>query len=142
MTMFADCREKYTKDAYPFGMYARKNEEIPKDEINPYWDGNLKGAGKHYVDGYDYGIETAKNFFSDIMDYDELIDQTGFLKNVDEDVINDDRPADDFPIDEADKWSTETKIMKMLKDYMLELAEVERNELVTTIIENDDEEEK
>ena len=76
------------------------------------------------------------------MDYDELIDQTGFLKNVDEDVINDDRPADDFPIDEADKWSTETKIMKMLKDYMLELAEVERNELVTTIIENDDEEEK
>ena len=25
MTMFADCREKYTKDAYPFGTYARKN---------------------------------------------------------------------------------------------------------------------
>ena len=137
MSLFADCREKYTKDAYPFGTYTRKNEDIPKDEISPYWDGNLKGSGKHYVDGYDYCVETFKNAFANIMDVDEVIDDTGFLKNVDEDVINDDRPAEDFPIDEMEKWSKETKIMKLLKDCILEYTEIERNELVTAILEDD-----
>ena len=49
MTMFADCREKFSRDAYPYGTQFQKHEDIPKDEINPYWDGHLKGKDRAYI---------------------------------------------------------------------------------------------
>jgi len=42
--IYPDCRKKLTKDAYPYGMQFRKKEDIPPDEISPYWDGHLKGV--------------------------------------------------------------------------------------------------
>lgn len=42
--IYPDCRKKLTKDAYPYGMQFRKKEDIPPDEISPYWDGHLDEA--------------------------------------------------------------------------------------------------
>ena len=139
MSLFADCREKFTKDAYPFGTYTRKNEDIPADEINPYWDGNLKGSGKYYVDGYDYCIETIKNAFANLMDFGSVENVIGELAmgKIDMDVINDERDAIEFQANEKKAWSKETWIMKTMKDSLLEYMEGNRNELVTAILEDD-----
>ena len=58
MTMIANCREKYTKDAYPYGF-----RHVDKYEINPYWEGQLKGDNQKEIFGYDHGTDTALNAF-------------------------------------------------------------------------------
>jgi len=140
MTMFADCREKFMKNAYPSGTMFQKNEDIPKDEINPYWEGNLKGEGKAYVAGYDMCVEAVlKNFAANAAINEKMIDAFGmnFANRVDESVLADERFLDDIPEDEQAKWTKETLLMKVVQDILLDDAESYRDELVTSILEDD-----
>lgn len=143
MSLFADCREKYTRDAYPYGTQFRKSKDIPKDEISPYWDGRLKGADKVYVSGYDDCAEdNIKGFFDNLMTYEgELEDafgETEIYHKVDDNVLEDDRSAGEFPDDERESWTPETRILKTLKDCMLHYYEMSRNENITAIIDGGD----
>lgn len=38
-----DCRQKYARDAYPYGSQFRRREDFAEDELNPYWDQQVKG---------------------------------------------------------------------------------------------------
>ena len=67
--IFADCRKKYTKDAYPNGTQIRRSADIPEDEINPYWEGNLDKTGKDFVGGYDCAVQEVEAFFANMDDY-------------------------------------------------------------------------
>lgn len=131
------------KDAYPCGTQFRKNSEIPADEINPYWDGHLKGVDKAYVQGYDDCIEdNIGGFFDNLMVYEgeleRAFDTKDIFRKVDDNVLSDERSADEFPEDERDGWTRETAILKTIKDCMLHYAEMNRDENITGIIENGD----
>lgn len=142
MTMFADCREKFSRDAYPYGTQFQKHEDIPKDEINPYWDGHLKGEDRAYINGYDNGSEDNINdFFSNFLAYECELDNafgTHLFRKVDESVLEDERDITEFSEEERAEWSKETLILKTLKDCMLDNAEATRNEIVTALIDSGD----
>jgi len=142
MTMFADCREKFSRDAYPYGTQFQKHEDIPKDEINPYWDGHLKGKDRAYINGYDDATKDGINgFFSNFLAYEYELDNafgTNLFRNVDESVLEDERDISEFSEEERAEWSKETLILKTLKDCMLDNAEATRNEIVTALIDSGD----
>lgn len=142
MTMFADCREKFSRDAYPYGTQFQKHEDIPKDEINPYWDGHLKGKDRAYINGYDDATKDGINgFFSNFLAYEYELDNafgTHLFRNVDESVLKDERDISEFSEEERAEWSKETLILKTLKDCMLDNAEATRNEIVTALIDSGD----
>jgi hypothetical protein len=140
--MFADCREKFSRDAYPYGTQFQKHEDIPKDEINPYWDGHLKGKDRAYINGYDDATKDGINgFFSNFLAYEYELDNafgTNLFRNVDESVLEDERDISEFSEEERAEWSKETLILKTLKDCMLDNAEATRNEIVTALIDSGD----
>lgn len=140
MSLFADCREKYTKQAYPFGTQFQKNEDIPKDEINPYWERHLKGNKKAFIDGYDTCVEDAvEGYFANLFSDGNLIHILGtqVMSNIDQDVLDDERSIDEFPLEEQEEWGKETLFLKAVKDGILQEAEMNRNEMVTAFLDDE-----
>ena len=155
--LFPNCREKYTKKAFPCGMRFRKLSDIPDDEINPYWDKNLKGARRTFIDGYDEAVLLAtEKMFSyyedDLKDVlyenigvdgdEESFDEEFAKLNIDFDVLADEKSIYDYSFEEKQKWSVTTALLMALKLIMVENLECERNEMVTFMIENQESEEQ
>ena len=142
MTMFANCREKFTKKTYPMGTQFRKNEDIPEDEINPYWEGNLKGEDKAEVYGYDFAADTADNFFAnlDVNDFlakyltqEELLQVSEIAGEMmqDEEEINEEKFRE--------KTAECSRIVKAILALRLDLAdwlEMERDQFITSLLDN------
>ena len=80
-----------------------------------------------------------KNFAANAAINEKMIDAFGmnFANRVDESVLADERFLDDIPEDEQAKWTKETLLMKVVQDILLDGAESYRDELVTSILEDD-----
>lgn len=138
MTMYPNCREKYTKDAYPIGMRFRKYDDIPENEINPYWEENLEGANKTYVEGYDKAVEEVMNI---LCNKDFLAEQTEeyfgrYLElRLDEAIVNSKDDLSQYSCDAIRDMNTETLAVKVLQCAILDWLETVRDEMVTALID-------
>lgn len=56
MTRIANCRKELYKDAYPYGY-----RHEPADEKNPYWQGFLNDENKKVIEGYDMAVNEVLN---------------------------------------------------------------------------------
>lgn len=136
MTMFPNCRARFTKDAYPYV------DGVPQDEINPYWEGNLTKENIGYIEGYDLAIDEIVCFFEE--NIDEPIE--GYLgihtaSKIDKDVLSDDQDIDNYSYGEIAKMSKETYLLKVIYCKLRDALEMARNERITGFIEEQDEEE-
>lgn len=144
MTMFANCREKYTRDAYPAGTPFRSVSEISENEINPYWDGHLKGEDKELVRGYDWAVKDINACFNGITE--ALEEYLGIRAAViDEKVVVDDDRLQDYDSQAIAHMNIETFIVKAMKEIVADYTECNRNGIVTGLIDampDDDEQEE
>lgn len=142
MTMFADCRQKFTKDAYPFGTRFRKSKDISADEINPYWEGNLNEENKSRIRCFDWGAAEADNFFSNLCNGDTVIDylakdEAEKAEEICGTISAALRDDEDFDFDELVKDCP--RIVKVIAAIQVDLArwvEMERNQIITSMIDS------
>ncbi len=128
--MFRNVREKY--DQYPF----TKEKKSP----NPYYEKYLGNDDHNFLDGYDWAVdEEIKSFFGNILDYLEGFDKEHFLRigKIDEDILL----RDDVSESELKDVNDETVFLYRFKEAVLEHLEIQRNEMVTSMIDNTDEDE-
>lgn len=137
MSLFANCREKYLKDAYPLGTINRKSSEINEKELNPYWEGNLYGQDKDFLNGYDYAAyQNINDFFGNLDIYYEkflAIFTSRELNSIDMDSVN---KAEELTENDMSDLNASTLLFIILKRAILEYQEMRRNELITSMIEN------
>lgn len=143
MTMFPNCRAKYTKDAYPGGGAPfRRAEDIPKDEVNPYWEDNLSKRNRQIISGYDCAMEEVAIFFSDITaticEYIGVYDRN----QIDDDVMCDERHIEDFDDAEIIKMSKQTYVLKVLQSELIMQLESTRDMLITGLIDGQKDQKK
>lgn len=137
MTMFPNCREKYTKDAYPHGgTIFRRAEDIPEDEINAYWEGNVDKKYIPVLRGYDDAVDEVDHFFSNISDviYERFGEYEG--NKVDDAIMCEDRPISDYDDGEISKMSKQTYILKLLHTEVAARLESYRNMMITSMIDS------
>ena len=143
MTMMANCRAKFTKDAYlGSGTRFHRADEIPEDEINPYWEGNLVKENRGLIEGYDSAVDEIVRFFEE--DIDEFIEEyLGIYtaSKIDKDVLSNDCDIDNYSYGEIAKMSKETYLLKVIYCKLMGELERMRNEHITVCIEEQDEEE-
>lgn len=128
--MFRNVREKY--DQYPF---TKK-----KDTPNPYYEKYLNTDDSNFLDGYDWAVnEEAKHFLENMLEHLEEFDKEHFIRigKINEDILM----RDDVSETELKDVNDETVFLYRLKEAFMEHLEMSRNEIVTSMIENMDEEE-
>ena len=126
MTMFANCREKLRKDAYPFHKGA-------DDEPNPYWEGNLNDSNKDVIRyGFDIAAHEADTYF-----YNLEVGALGSYLSSDELNIIAKYMAereDDEPIpDDAPRL---VKIIMAIREGLADWLEMERNQYITSLLDD------
>ena len=150
MSYIPDCRPKYAKDVDK--PYADRGEKPSDTEINPYWFGLLDETDKEFLRGYDYNTGNVVNNLFDNMDvYATEFDKIGIdVDDIDEKIINGTDPfnevqderdcklLDDYSVDELDKRSEATRVCLLMKSIINHYIEMNRDELVTSMIENMD----
>lgn len=136
MTMIPDCRKKYIKDAYPYGTRFRSSSEFEEREINPYWEGHLKGADKDLVGGYDWAVETIERCFVNRAE-DVVRKCLGRHagSQVDIEVLVSKRDIDEYSEEEIASMSRETYLLKSIYSDLLDEMEVFRNEMITSFLD-------
>ncbi len=151
MSYIPNCRPKYKREAGPFPYI--KTEDIPKDEINPYWYGLLQGRDKEFVTGFDFNTgEALNNLFDNLEVYEEELMSLGInVNDIDTEIVNGSYDEDDEfrPC----KWYNEyshrdlcsmnkaTRLMLFIKYMINDYVEMERDNLITSLIESMSEEE-
>lgn len=149
MSFIPNCRAKFDKDVQiPF----RDNKDIPEYKINPYWGGLLEGEDREFVAGFDWNTSFGlNNMFDNLEIFEDELKSIGInvdeidkniVNGADEDNPNDDREIkwfSDYTDEEISNMNYSTKVMLMFK-YMTNLfVESERDELITSMIDNMDE---
>ena len=144
MIMFANCREKYTRDAYPAGTPFRSASEIPENEINPYWDGHLKGEDRELIRGYDWAVNDINACFNDVTV--ALEEYLGIrAAAIDEKVIESDERLKEYDSQAINRINIETFIIKAMKEIVADYTEYNRNGIIAGLIDampDDDEQEE
>ena len=150
MSYIPDCRPKYAKDVEkPF---ANRKETVNDTDINPYWSGLLNDNDKEYLSGFDYNTtNTVNNLFDNLDVYATEFEQIGLdVANIDFTVINGTDPyndtedereckvLDDYSDEDIETMSMETKVCLLMKSILNHYIEMERDELITSMIENMD----
>ena len=152
MSYIPDCRTKYVKDLeFPYKRHT--DEQIDKNEINGYWYGLLDGTDREFVRGYDYNTtHVVNNLFDNLEVYATELESIGLdVSKVDTDIVNgvnpysesseDTRPykdLNDFSVEELQQLSEETRLMLFFKSILNDYIEMNRDELVTSMIDNMD----
>lgn len=129
--MTVDCREKYACKAYPWGF------RRPKDELNPYWEGNLDEKSKKFIQAYDCAVEDMDNFFehNTFFGLCKYIGDYSAAK-IDEDVMADQRPIDKFSSEEIAKMSKETYLLKTVHTALSRVLENTRNHMIIGFLDD------
>ena len=123
-----DARNKY--DQSPWNPESK--------EPNPYYEGYLNKEDKKFINAYDYTVDEADNFFYNLDTFVDDIESEDFdIDKVDMTLLE----ADEIP--EADKANAtrETRIMLWFKESLAQHFEMNRDELVTSMLDNMDEKE-
>lgn len=133
--IIANCREKHTRDAYPYGMPYRRMADVPEDEISPYWEGRLKGGNREYVNGFDHCVEDSVDAF-----WDNLADSELLARFVGQDDLQAAQDAYDPDLEKAPdpaklKISREAKLLVALRYALRRYVEDDRNMLVTSLLD-------
>ena len=123
MSIIPDCRNEHLVDY-------RTGEN--KEELNPYYEGNLNAINKETVWGYDFAAEVTENFFFNL-DVFEILG----------DYINIDNISTDFlmlPYEEAeqkvDEQNEDTQFVYHLRNSIFLWMETHRDEMIVSLIEN------
>lgn len=114
----------------------------------------LNEADSEYINGYDSSIDdNIDNFFTNLMNWEDDIKEALFPDPEDEEKVNeavkmnfetiwnDDMYYSDYQIEDLEAMSPYTRLFLFLKEKMLEWAEGNRNEMITSMLENMDESE-
>lgn len=133
MTYFRNAREKYDRNY--------KNEQTEKP--NPYYEGLLSEADKNELFGYDFCKEQAENAFFNLDLYIEALSEIGFyLDKVDFSMLNKFyHSVESYEQCATDEMTIETKTLMILLECMAITLESERDMLVTSMIDEMDDEE-
>ena len=135
MTMFPDCRAKFTKDAYPYGKPPfRSVADVPEDEINEYWEGHLDYDNGLIVHGLDKTAEEIDHFFRNISR--TVYERFGEYESsqVNDIVMCDERMLEDFSENEIRGMNKQTYTYKMLHEELSRMVENFRNMMITSMI--------
>ena len=117
------------------------------DRPNPYYEGYLNEKDKNELDGYDYLAENVvDSFFFNMNIHDRIVDAFEALgldlDKVDHAVLVNRREASaEITEEEWEKLNPETKLVLSIKEGLEEYMESDRDELVTSMIDNMDEQE-
>lgn len=123
---------------------ARYKSDTP-ERPNPYYEGFLNEEDKDEIDGYDYLADNVVDSFFFNMDiHDRIMDafkDAGLdLDKVDHSVLISRRDAsDEITQKEWDKLNPETKLVLSIKEGLEYYIERDRDELITSMIDNMDE---
>lgn len=130
MSYIRDARNKYEED------FSNTGEKKP----NPYYEGYLNQTDKKYLSGFDWAAVSAENFFANIESYaDDLPDDIDFdFNKINSNII---LSATEPTAEELAKQSKETQLMYWFMNSILAHIESDRDELVTSMLENMDDEE-
>ena len=133
--MTVDCREKYASKAYPWGF------RRPKDELNPYWEGNLDEKGKKFIQAYDCAVEDVNSFFehNTFLYLRKYLGDYGVTR-IDEDVMADQRSINEFSIEEIGKMNQETYLVKTIHSALGAVLESTRNHMIVGFLDDPAEE--
>ncbi len=138
MSYIPDVRNRFKEHLYEGTRGASK---MDKNERNPYWEGYLNDTDKEYVRGYDWNTEqVVSSFFQNL---DVFADELDFLDMDDIDIENvvSERGSSEYSEEELEGMSESTLIAKKMRECLLKWIEMERNELVVSMIEGMKEEE-
>ena len=135
MTMFPNCRAKFTKDAYPYGKPPfRSMADVPEDEINEYWEEHLDYDNGLIVHGLDKTAEEIDHFFRNISR--TVYERFGEYESsqVNDIVMCDERMLEDFSENEIRGMNKQTYTYKMLHEELSRMVENFRNMMITSMI--------
>lgn len=136
MTILANCREKFMKDAYPCGTIYQRPSEFEEGEFNPYWEGNLNKENKEHINGYDCAVYEVQKFFEEYID--EIIEQylgAYTASRIDKDAIAETDNLSKLTYGEIAGMSKETYFLKVIYNELRQTLEFIRDEDITALIE-------
>lgn len=147
MTMIANCRAELYEDAYPLG-FSHK----PKDEKNPYWEGFLHKPNKTFIAGYDEAVETMnRGIVNNILDNEFLgyvvpeTDHKQCQEMFEKLTIWDETGGEDLTKEKffeiVEKYPAHLRVLAALWVDLQVNAEVHRNEIITSMIDGQEENE-
>ncbi len=124
---------------------------------NEYYQGNLDDEGKQFIRGFDWCMEmVVGNLFGNLDIYSEDFERIGLdALELNTDIVNSDVPyaynalddaqeepseeykdIDDYTDEDIAKMSDITKIALLIKSILFQYGEGERNELITSMLED------
>ncbi len=119
-----------------------------KDEKNPYWDGNLTGDNKKFIEGFDFALQTVLNMFDNLDNYyedfvkcglksDKFINSNNQYVNGINLFVSEKSLPDITTLNsvEFDKLSKEEQIFGTLKYAINRWTEAERDSVITSLID-------
>ena len=117
------------------------------DRPNPYYEGYLNAEDKDEIDGYDYLADNVvDSFFFNMDSHGRIVDafkDAGLdLDKVDHAIlVNRRESSDEITQEEWEKLNPETKLVLSIKEGLEYYIERDRDELITSMIDNMDEKE-
>lgn len=113
-------------------------------ELNAYRDSYLDKNDKEFIAGFDWCIEhVIKPFFCNINIYDKELKSISYFSeevfsDIDNEIIVNNKTilGNDYTEEELKKMNDKTKFFKILKECMEHWTEVERDELVVSMLDD------
>lgn len=137
MTYIPDVRNKYENKPYQ-----------KEKRLNAYWQKFLNKSDKEFVAGYDHCIEdVVSNLFNNLDVYENELNRAWFADDDDReydfdyDFINDEKDFDEMTDEELSEIGRFNRVLKVMKKIVLHWTEMERDQLVVSMIDSMDEEE-
>ncbi len=140
MSETPNCREKYLTPKFK-GTLGSKTIEMEK---NPYWEGYLRGDNELVIEGFDKAmIDGVWNFFANLEIYESILKEATGLDDIepDQSVMEDERSITEYTEEELNEMTPATRLFKGLQDCIIDFIEDSRNQVITGMIEEMDEEE-
>lgn len=149
MSYIPDTRERFVTP-----LFESENQERKE---NGYWHGFLNEKDQEFVRGYDWANEmSVANFFNNLDVYGGEFEEIGIDVNeiseqldgavpfpfYNEDANPEDyKDMDDFSEEEKERMNFATKLFLTMKSCLIDWIEMERDQLIVSMIDNMDDEE-
>ena len=130
-----------TRNQYRDELIAGKDKN-GKAERNYYWQGYLNKADANHVTGFDEACECLTEcLFHNTDLYEDILYLAGIdieENPVDEDILFSDKFLEEYTPEEIDKLTSSTRILKAIREILLDYSEMERDEMIVSMIESMD----
>ncbi len=107
---------------------------------NKYYHGYLNPADALWVNGYDMCAAITDNLFNHLDDYEDYLSENmgAKLDNIDESILHSNQYLSEFSDEEINDMTPETRILKCMRDILVDWAETIRDSLIVDRIDNMD----